>query len=1214
MAGVSRESPISLYFLTLQKSTAITKAVYGSFSGPTAHEFAVARGKTLELLRHDPETHQLVSVARVECFGNVRSLLPFRLIGNKVDHIVVGSDSGKIVILRFDVKTSTFEKVHEETYGKTGCRRVTPGQFLAADAKGRALMIASLEKQKLVYVINRDASTNLTISSPLEAHKARMLCFDMCGTDTNFENPVFACLELDYSDADEDETGSAAMQAEKYLTYYELDLGLNHVVRKWSDVTDRGANMVLPVPGGDKGPGGVLVLAENWVIYRHKDHPELRTPLPRRADLPASRGTLLVAHATHVQRDLFFVLAQSEYGDLYKISMDFENQSVSELTVQYFDTVSVAASLCITKKGFLFVAAEFGAHYYYQFTSIDVDADDAQATSVAAGAAAPATPVTFSPRKPRHLRLISTLDSMAPLIEMQCQDLVSAGEPQFYALCGRGARSSLRVMRHGLAVTEFASSELPGIPSAVWTLRSEVGAEHDALIVLSFSNGTIVLKISDTVEEVKDTGFADSSPTFSTGLMQDGAMVQVYKEGLRHIRPGGKRSEFKVSVASGEAVVHATLNKRQVAYAKSDGEITYFELESDGANPFRKVTDYQVGCGVVALEIGELPRGRLRFPFLAVAGDDKTVRLLSLEEGKLMEPLALQSLPAQPTSLCITVGEGGSSYLNIGLNTGVVLRTKVDTMTGKMGATRQRFLGFLPVKLRRVVVQGKRAMLALSSRSWLCYTGEAGRYEMTPLSYDAKLESVHPFSSEQCPDGLVAVSGKTLRILAVDALNEQFNTQTIPLDHTPRRSVVHRSSGLLITIECDHNAIPLAERAAPEGAAAVAAAAKVAREEAGGEDDDDEEEEDEEAQASMVGLLESTTPGEVGRWASCVRAFDPSACELMSAVALDGNEAALSVAVVEFLGRGGEEFILVGTSKDAKLHPRSNACGYIHVYRLVAGKLSLVHKTEVNDAVHAIAPFHGRVLVAVGSKLRIYDLGKQRLLRKCENKRFPALITSLHVAGDRIYVGDVANGAILVRYRSEENQLTAFADETAPRMLTAMLPLDFNTAAVADKFGNFSITRLGEDADPDASGPSAGLWDAGSSDCPNKLSTKANFHVGEVITSMCKTKLMSAGVEVVLCSTIMGGMCLFMPFTSREDVDFLSQLEMHMRAKNLSCIGRDHISYRSYYSPVKDVIDGDLCEMFTTLPDLQQREIAEDMDRSPAEIAKKLEDLRHMCL
>lgn len=34
----------------------------------------------------------------------------------------------------------------------------------------------------------------------------------------------------------------------------------------------------------------------------------------------------------------------------------------------------------------------------------------------------------------------------------------------------------------------------------------------------------------------------------------------------------------------------------------------------------------------------------------------------------------------------------------------------------------------------------------------------------------------------------------------------------------------------------------------------------------------------------------------------------------------------------------------------------------------------------------AIAPFQGRVLVGVGKLLRIYDLGKKKLLRKCENK------------------------------------------------------------------------------------------------------------------------------------------------------------------------------------------------------------------------------------
>lgn len=29
--------------------------------------------------------------------------------------------------------------------------------------------------------------------------------------------------------------------------------------------------------------------------------------------------------------------------------------------------------------------------------------------------------------------------------------------------------------------------------------------------------------------------------------------------------------------------------------------------------------------------------------------------------------------------------------------------------------------------------------------------------------------------------------------------------------------------------------------------------------------------------------------------------------------------------------------------------------------------------------------------------------------------------------------------------------------------------------------------------------------------------------------------------------------------------------------------GRDHLSYRSYYSPCKGVIDGDLCEVYIKL-------------------------------
>ena len=60
------------------------------------------------------------------------------------------------------------------------------------------MALGAVEKQKLVYILNRDAQARLTISSPLEAHKSNTLVYHMVGVDVGFENPTFACLEIDY--------------------------------------------------------------------------------------------------------------------------------------------------------------------------------------------------------------------------------------------------------------------------------------------------------------------------------------------------------------------------------------------------------------------------------------------------------------------------------------------------------------------------------------------------------------------------------------------------------------------------------------------------------------------------------------------------------------------------------------------------------------------------------------------------------------------------------------------------------------------------------------------------------------------------------------------------------------------------------------------------------------------------------------------------------
>lgn len=98
------------------------------------------------------------------------------------------------------------------------------------------------------------------------------------------------------------------LMSQQMLTYYELDLGLNHVVRKWSEPTDPRANLLVQVPGGQlassdrfDGPSGVLVCCEDHIIYRHVDVPQHRVPIPRRKHPlnDPSRGLIITAAVMH---------------------------------------------------------------------------------------------------------------------------------------------------------------------------------------------------------------------------------------------------------------------------------------------------------------------------------------------------------------------------------------------------------------------------------------------------------------------------------------------------------------------------------------------------------------------------------------------------------------------------------------------------------------------------------------------------------------------------------------------------------------------------------------------------------------------------------------------------------------------------------------------------------------------------------------------------
>jgi splicing factor 3B subunit 3 len=66
---------------------------------------------------------------------------------------------------------------------------------------------------------------------------------------------------------------------------------------------------------------------------RHQGHVEVRTPLPRRKDTPATRGILITAGALYRSKDIFFFLVQSELGDLYKVHMLHAFQLSNHMTL-----------------------------------------------------------------------------------------------------------------------------------------------------------------------------------------------------------------------------------------------------------------------------------------------------------------------------------------------------------------------------------------------------------------------------------------------------------------------------------------------------------------------------------------------------------------------------------------------------------------------------------------------------------------------------------------------------------------------------------------------------------------------------------------------------------------------------------------------------------------------------------------------------------------
>ena len=126
----------------------------------------------------------------------------------------------------------------------------------------------------------------------------------------------------------------------------------------------------------------------------------------------------------------------------------------------------------------------FCASCLYQFQKLGDDDDEPEWASTSypsCGMADPSTPLPhtfFKPRPLENLALADEIESLSPILDSKIiKVLPNSDTPQIFTACGRGARSTFRTLRHGLEVEESVSSDLPGIPNAVWTTKRKEDGE-----------------------------------------------------------------------------------------------------------------------------------------------------------------------------------------------------------------------------------------------------------------------------------------------------------------------------------------------------------------------------------------------------------------------------------------------------------------------------------------------------------------------------------------------------------------------------------------------------------------------------------------------------------------------------------------------------------------------------------------------------------------
>ena len=457
-------------------------------------------------------------------------------------------------------------------------------------------------------------------------------------------------------------------------------------------------------------------------------------------------------------------LIGDEFGNLHMLTLLTVNHKVVSIQFDTLGSCTLSSCLAYLGDGLVYVGSNLGDSQLVQIHDEPIIEEETDDLDLADST---------------YLTVVEEYTNLGPILDF---DLVpttpgavpgvdSANSPvqqsQVVTASGSSKSGSLRLIRNGIGMNEYASVEIPGIQN-MWSIRKSFDDQEDAYLVQSFVGETRVLgvtsgtpedtmeedeteeEVGGTLEEVILPGLEASASTLFVGNVGPGGdrLIQITKAEIRlfSLSDGAIFDTWQ----HGGITVAAANEAGQVAVAMG-GTVAYFAIEGDQIKKLgERLMEQEISCldlrpftkrsksGPSSMDIDEPKRSANKSSFLAVGlWDDFTVRLLSIESN-LEQVASIDLSTTEDDDTDETTGAQRNSRNNMVARSLCLLTLDLSSSPGAGGSScsgvDMLFVGLGDGTLISFAVVSQKGAISVRCRKEVCLGTQ--RIDLVPLVTD----------------------------------------------------------------------------------------------------------------------------------------------------------------------------------------------------------------------------------------------------------------------------------------------------------------------------------------------------------------------------------------------------------------------------------------------------------------------------------------------